>query len=188
MVAAGDPSGAQEAAEELEVIAAELGSPMLRAQAVFVTGTVLLERGDAAEALSDLRESFRAWSHVDAPYEAARARTSIGLACRLLEDHETADAELRGARRVFVSLGAASEVQRVDEILVPAPTLAPGGLTKRELEVLRLVAAGGTNRAIATDLFISEKTVARHVSNIFAKLDVSSRAGATAYAFQNDIV
>lgn len=97
--------------------------------------------------------------------------------------------ELDAARWVFQRLNAGPDVVRVEALLrraAPAPTA--GGLTARELDVLRLVATGKTNRAIATDLFLSEKTVARHVSNILTKLDLATRAGATAYAYQHDLV
>jgi DNA-binding NarL/FixJ family response regulator len=76
----------------------------------------------------------------------------------------------------------------VEALSGKAPARATGGLTAREVEVLRLVAAGKTNRTIAADLVLSEKTVARHLSNIFTKLGLSTRAAATAYAYEHDLV
>ncbi len=122
------------------------------------------------------------------PYEAARVRVLLGLACRALGDYDTAALELEGARGVFAQLGATLDLARVDSLTRRAPTIDARGLTTRELQVLRLVSAGKTNQAIAAELLISEKTVARHVSNIFAKLGLSTRAAATAYAYQHGLV
>jgi DNA-binding NarL/FixJ family response regulator len=112
----------------------------------------------------------------------------VGLACRQLGDEESAEMELDAAQWIFGRLGAGPDLAQAQSLSGAAPVKPPGGLTARELEVLRHVAAGKTNRAIAADLFLSEKTVARHVSNIFAKLRVSSRAAATAYAYEHDLV
>jgi DNA-binding NarL/FixJ family response regulator len=122
------------------------------------------------------------------PYEAARARVLIGLACRQLGDEETAEMELDAASWTFGQLGAVPDVVRAQSFSRRAAAKPAGGLTGRELEVLRLVATGKTNRSIAADLFLSEKTIARHVSNIFTKLGLSSRAAATAYAYEHDLV
>jgi DNA-binding NarL/FixJ family response regulator len=151
-----------------------------------------LADGAAAPALNVLRSAWSTWCDLEVPYEAARARVLIGLACRELGDEETAEMDLRAARRVFVDLGAASDVARVDELLAPTASTATGGalaspLTGREVEVLQLVAAGKTNRQIAETLVISEKTVARHISNIFVKINVSSRSAATGYAYQHGL-
>jgi DNA-binding NarL/FixJ family response regulator len=122
------------------------------------------------------------------PYEAARVRVLIGVACRDLGDEDTGELELHGARRVFEHLGARPDVARVDELSrKPAPTTV-GGLSARELAVLRLVAAGKTNREVARTLVISEHTVRRRLQNLFAKLGVSSRSAAKAYAFQHDLL
>src|SRR5919108_162897 len=119
---------------------------------------------------------------------AARVRVLVGLACRALGDDATAELEFDGARAAFEALGATPDVQRVVDISGSDGDQAAGGLSPRELEVLRLVAAGKKNRQIASELVLSEKTVARHVSNIFAKVGVSSRAAATAFAYENDLV
>jgi DNA-binding NarL/FixJ family response regulator len=135
-----------------------------------------------------LRRAWAAWQQVDAPYEAARARVLIGLACRQLGDEDSAEMELDAARWAFRQLGAASDTARVDALSRTTAASAAGGLTGREAQVLRLVATGKTNRAIATDLFLSEKTVARHVSNIFSKIGLSSRSAATAYAYEHGLI
>ena len=123
-----------------------------------------------------------------APYEAARARVLIALACRELGDADAGELELDAARLAFRELGAAPDLARTEQLARPSRPPAAGGLTSREVEVLRLVATGKTNRAIAEELVISEKTVARHVSNIFKKLRISSRSAATAFAYEHDLV
>ena len=152
------------------------------------TGAVLLGEGDARAALVVLRRAWAAWRELDAPYEAARVRVLIGLACRELGDCDTATMELDAARSVFRQLGAAPDVARVEALSPAAGPEAPMGLTGREVEVLALVATGKTNREIAAALVISEHTVARHVQNILAKLGVSSRTAASAFAFEHDLV
>jgi DNA-binding NarL/FixJ family response regulator len=134
-----------------------------------------------------LRQAWRVWQELGAPYEAARVRTLLGLACRALDDHDAATLELNAARAVFAQLGAAPDVARVEALAEGPRPPATHGLTARELEVLRLVAAGASNRDIAAALVISEHTVARHVQNIFAKLGVSSRAAAGAFAFAHGL-
>ena len=188
VLAADDVSAARTAAWELSEIAADLGMPLLQAVAAHATGAVLLAEGAPRAALATLRRAWTAWRELQAPYEAARARVLMGLACRALGDTDTAELELDAACRVFQQLGAAPEIARVEaESRMAAPSAA-GGLTAREVQVLRLVAAGKGNRAIAADLVISEHTVARHVQNIFAKLDVSSRSAATAFAFEHGLL
>jgi DNA-binding CsgD family transcriptional regulator len=187
MLAAGDVHAARTAVGDLSKIAADLHSPFLRAVAAHADGAVLLAEGHVREALSALREAWTAWREFDAPYDVARAGVLIGLACRALGDEDSAELELSGAQRAFDTLGATPDHSRVEELRRKAATTPAGGLTGREVEVLRLVAAGKTNRAIADQLGISEKTVARHVSNIFTKLGLSTRAAATAYAYQHDL-
>jgi DNA-binding CsgD family transcriptional regulator/tetratricopeptide (TPR) repeat protein len=185
MIAAGDAAAARASADELRSIADDVGAPLLRAMALHATGAVLVEEGDPAAAWAVLRRAWRAWQELDAPYEAARVRVLMGLACLGRRDPDSADMEFDAARLVFEQLGAAPDVARV-QALSRAPTT--GVLTAREAQVLRLVATGMTNRAVAAELFLSEKTVARHVSNIFTKLGVSSRAAATAYAYEHGFV
>jgi DNA-binding CsgD family transcriptional regulator len=188
MLAAADLPAARCAADELAEIAADLDVPLLHAVSDQAMGAVLLGEGDARAALGVLRRAWRSWQQLEVPYEAARVRVSIGLTCRALGDEETAEIELGAARRVFQELGAVLDLGRVEALCRKSQVQAAGGLTPREVEVLRLVATGKTNRAIAAELVISEKTVARHLSNIFTKLGLSSRAAATAYAYENRIV
>ncbi|MGH2585713.1 MAG: response regulator transcription factor, partial [Dehalococcoidia bacterium] len=169
-------------------IAAGLDAPLLRAAAARAHGAVLLGEGDARAAFAVLRRAWMAWQELEVPYEAARARALIGLACRQLRDEDTAQMELDAACWVFRQLGATPDLVRAEALSRRAAATAAGGLTGRELQVLRLVAAGKTNRAIAADLFLSEHTIRRHLQDIFAKLSVSSRAAATAYAFQHDLI
>jgi DNA-binding CsgD family transcriptional regulator len=188
LLAAKDLVAARAAAEELKQIATFLDAPLLHAVARHEDGAVLLAEGDARQALTALRRAWSLWQQLDAPYEAARARVLVGLACRELGDEDGARMELDAAATVFQQLGAAPDLARVAALSSPASIKSTGALTPREVEVLRLVATGKTNRAIADDLFLSEKTVARHLSNIFTKLDLGSRSAATAYAYEHDLV
>jgi DNA-binding CsgD family transcriptional regulator len=188
MLAADDIDAASAAADELAVIAADLGAPLLQAVADGTRGAVLLAAGDPGGALDALRRAWSVWRELDAPYEAARVRVLIGLACRQLGDDDTATMELDAARWAFEQIGAHPDRARVDALTRGAPSRGTHGLTPRELEVLRRVAGGATNKAIAAELFISGRTVERHMSNIFIKLRVSSRAAATAYAYEHRLV
>ena len=188
MLATNDIHAARIAADELVNIAAGLNAPMLHAVAAQARGAVLLADGDAKAALAKLRHAWMAWQEIEAPYEGARVRVLIALACRECGDADGAAMEFDAARWVFQQLGAVSDLARVDRLSNAAAPTAAGTLSAREVQVLRLVAAGKSNRAIATELFISERTVERHVSNIFIKLDVSSRAAATAYAYEHQLV
>ncbi|MDN5917715.1 MAG: response regulator transcription factor [Pseudonocardia sp.] len=193
MLAAGDLAAARLGAEELSQIAADLDAPLLRAVAAHATGAVLLGEGDGRAALKALRRGWKVWHELDAPYGAARSRVLLGLVCRELGDQDGAAMELDAARSAFEQLGAVPDVVRVETLARTAATRAAGAraagtLTARELQVLRLVATGMANRAMAAELFLSEKTVARHLSNIFTKLDVSSRSAATAYAYEHGLV
>jgi DNA-binding CsgD family transcriptional regulator len=188
LLAAGDVAAARVAADELSRIAADFQVPLLHAVGAYAQGAVLYAEGDARAALTVLRDASTAWSDIDAPFEAARTRVYIGLAYRQLGDEDTAEMELDAALRALRELGAAPEIARVEALFSPAAPKTDAGLTAREIEVLGLVAAGKTNRAIAGELVISEKTVARHVSNIFTKLGVPSRAAATAYAYEHKLV
>jgi DNA-binding CsgD family transcriptional regulator len=150
-------------------------------------GAVLLAEGDPRAALHALRPAWTAWQELEVPYEAARVRVLVGLACRRLGDDDTAAMELDAARQALQELGAAPDLARVDRLDRPAAPAAAGGLSARELQVLALVAGGKSNRAVAAELFLSEKTVERHVSNILTKLGVGSRTAAAAYAFEHGI-
>jgi ATP/maltotriose-dependent transcriptional regulator MalT len=188
LLAAGDLEAARARADELASVAATADAPLTRAMAGYATGSVLLAAGDPAAALVELRQAHGAWRELDVPYEAARARVQIGLACRRLGDEDAAQLELDAARAAFERLGARGELARLGPVLGSGDATRSSDLTERECEVLRLVSAGRTNRDVASALFISEHTVGRHLQNIFAKLGVSSRAAATAYAYEHGIV
>ena len=188
LLAAGDVPGARAAAQELKEIAAEKDVPYLAAVSSRAFGAVLLAEGDARGAWPELRRSWNLWLELRAPYEAARTQFLIALACRESGDEENALAEFTAARDVFQRLDARTDLARVESALSQGARAGAGPLTSRELQVLKLVASGMTNREIAGKLNISEKTVARHLSNIFTKLDLSSRTAATAYAYDHHLV
>jgi DNA-binding CsgD family transcriptional regulator len=188
MLALGDAQEAHSACRELEEISTRYESTMLGAISAHARGAVGLAQGDTHAALLALRHAWQVWQEFKVPYEAARVRVLVGLACRELGDKDAAEMEFDAARGVFQQLGASPDLTRVEELCRPAVRKVAGGLTAREVQVLQLVAAGKTNQAIAAELFLSEKTVARHVSNIFAKLGLSTRAAATAYAYQHGLV
>jgi len=181
MIASGDVASARLGADELDQIADAIKAPYLRAMAATAEGTVLLAEGEAGSALRTLRVAAATWRTLNAPYETARVRVLLGLACEALGDPEMAALEIDGARKVFEQLGARPDLERIERP-------RDGGLTAREAEVLRLIASGMTNREIARNLSLSEKTVARHVSNILTKTGVPSRAAATAYAYENRLI
>jgi ATP/maltotriose-dependent transcriptional regulator MalT len=187
MLAVGDLGEARRAADELAETAAAGKRAMLEAIGARVLGAVELAEGDAQAALAALRHSSRLWQELDAPYEVARVRVLIGLACKALGDEDVATMELDVAREVFEQLAAAPDLAHLGSLVEALPH-DTHGLSARELEVLRLVAAGKTNREIATALVVSEHTIARHLQNIFAKLGVSSRTAAAAFAFQHELV
>jgi DNA-binding CsgD family transcriptional regulator len=187
MLATGDIDAARTAADELMAFAGRSCAILLLALGARAEGEVRLATGDARGCLSVLRRAETLWQELDAPYESARCRVGIGRACRELGDLDSADLEFDAARRVFAQLGAAPDLARVGEIIGREVSERPGGLSSREVEVLRLIAVGRTNREIAGELGISDRTVDRHVSNIYTKLDVSSRAAATAYAYKHGL-
>jgi DNA-binding CsgD family transcriptional regulator len=184
-LASGDLESATAAAEELEAIAQDYRGPRLVASAVSARGAVLLERPDPSAALTLLRQAVRLWTEIDSPYQLALDRVRCGQACRSLGDDDGAVMEFEAARDIFESLGANRDALHAAKLLGHATH--PGGLSDREVEVARLVATGISNKQIATELSISERTVARHLSNIFAKLGVSSRAGLAAFALKKGL-
>jgi len=188
MLAVGEVKAAADAASELTGIASGYETAALRAVADHAHGAVLLAEGDARAAVVALRGAWQVWRELEAPYEAARVRVLVGLGCRALGDEEAAAMELDAARGVFAQLGATPDLARLETLDGRAGAAKGHGLTARELQVLRLLAAGKTNHAIATDLVLAEKTVDRHVTNIYTKLGVSSRAAATAYAYQHRLL
>ena len=188
MLAVGDNERAGAACDELGEISERYESAMLAAMVEQARGAVGLAQGDAQAALISLRHAWQQWHDLEAPYEAARVRVLVGLACRALGDEDTAAMELEAARGVFAQLGASPDLTRVDALAQTGPFPDVHGLTRRELQVLRLVAAGATNKAIASELVLSERTVDRHVSNILMKLRVPTRAAATAFAYEHKLV
>ncbi|MFJ2826470.1 LuxR C-terminal-related transcriptional regulator [Streptomyces sp. NPDC087263] len=182
-----DLADAARAAAELAAIAeAYPDTTALQAMSGHATGAVRLAQGAAGEALPPLRRAVRLWHELDLPYESARTRVLIARACRTLGDEDSAAMELDAARRTFARLGAAPDLAHAS--YAPGGRDGDCGLSPRELEVVRLLAAGGTNHAIAAELVLSERTVARHVSNIFGKLKVGSRTAVAAYAFEHGLV
>ena len=184
MLEAGEVGSARAAADELAGIAEQLDAAFVDALAGEASGAVLLAEGDPRAALPTLRAAQRSWRGLDAPHPAARVRVLVGVACREIGDGASAELEFEAARRALEELGARPDLERLARL---SGSARPGGLSRREAEVLALVAAGKTNRAIAAELVISEKTVARHVSNIFTKLELSSRAEATGYAYKHGL-
>ena len=182
----GELDEASGAVEELEAIAHTFPIAVLAATVDTVRGALLLAQTDAPAALERLRRACTSWQDLRLPYEAAQARMLCGQAARAVGDEDGGRAELRAALAAFERLGATRDAAKATMLLEERGDL-PGGLTEREAEVLRLVASGKSNRAIAGELVISEHTVARHLQNIFAKLDVPSRSAATAFAFEHGL-
>jgi ATP/maltotriose-dependent transcriptional regulator MalT len=187
MLAGRQLQAARAGAKALEDLAVAVDAPPLRALAAHALGAVALADGDATDALTSLRKAWAIWQQLDAPYEAARVRALIADACAMLGDSDTAVIHRDAARSVFERLGAQPALCRLDQ--GSARGSAPAAqLTARELEVLALLAAGKTNRQIGAELFISEHTVARHLSNVFNKIDVTTRTAAVAFALENRLV
>ncbi|HEX2259791.1 MAG TPA: response regulator transcription factor [Actinomycetota bacterium] len=186
-LALGDVTTASIATEELEAIASEWDSPVLKAISAMSRASLELAEGEVDAALASGRRAWSLWQDLKVPYEAARARLMIGKASRFAGDEERARLEIEAALASFEKLGARLDARVAGELL-KRPAELPKGLSRREVEILRLVAAGRTNREIAAEMFISEHTVSRHLQNIFTKLGVSSRSAATAFAFENQLV
>jgi DNA-binding CsgD family transcriptional regulator/tetratricopeptide (TPR) repeat protein len=187
MLAVGEVKEARGACEELAATARTFDTGVPRTIAAEARGAVDLAEGKAQTALGGLRHAFEVWQRIEAPYAAARVRVLIGLACRALGDKESADLEIDAARSTFEHLGAAPDLARID-LLMKGVALGTHPLTAREVQVLRLVATGKTNATIADELFLSERTVERHLSNIFAKLDLPTRTAATAWAYEHGLI
>ena len=181
---AGEITLAQEAATEVDELAHAFESTELAAWSAFAQGAVALAQEQPKGALTALRTSCRVWLELGSPYEAARVRTHIGLALRALGDEESAAAEIRAAQQTFGELGAVPALREVERL---SSTLGPDGLTGREVEVLRLVAEGLSNQQIAETMFLSDRTIGRHLSNIFAKIGVATRTAAAAYAYEHGL-
>jgi DNA-binding NarL/FixJ family response regulator len=158
---------------------------MLAATVAAAEARMLLAAVDPSSALDAARDAIDAWQALGAPYERARSMVTAGRALLEVGDRDAALAEFRGAREVFAVLGADPALAELADLMGDRRA---GVLTAREVEVLRLVSTGLTNRAIGARLSLSEKTVARHLSNIFGKLGLSTRAAATAYAYENGLV
>lgn len=188
MLAAGDLEAARATVDELDLIAQVYDTSAVQMEVAAARGAVVLAEGDAATALPLLRSAARWWREIEAPHTVATLSVLIALACRSLGDEEAAQLELESARTTFAHLGARPDLHRVERLMHPAQPVGLHGLSAREIEVLRLIAAGKTNHAIATELFLSERTVHRHVSNIFDKLGVHSRTAAVSYGIRHHLV
>jgi DNA-binding CsgD family transcriptional regulator/tetratricopeptide (TPR) repeat protein len=187
-LAARDLDVARSAVTEIALIAEVYDTAAVQAELVGAGGAVALAEGDAATALPLLRSAAQSWREMDAPYAVATLSVLIGMGCRSMGDEEAAQLEFGSARGTFARLGARPDLRRVETLLKPPQPVGSHGLSAREIEVLRLIAAGKTNHAIATELFLSERTVHRHVTNIFDKLGVRSRTAAASYGIQHHIV
>jgi DNA-binding CsgD family transcriptional regulator len=181
LAAAGETEASGDAVGQLRELATKCRTPVVVALSAHATAAWQLASGHPETSLPAAREALRHWVEIRAPHQEARTRLVIADACRALDDAESADLQLAAARELLESLGATPELAA----LFPS---RDGLLSPREVEVLRLLATGATNRAIAGQLVLSERTVDRHVSNIFAKIGVSSRSAATAYAFEHQLV
>lgn len=188
LLESGEVPQARDACDELARIAGHFTTEALRGIARQARGAVELAEGDAQAAATSARRAFEAWQDIDAPYLAARARLLRAQACRAVGDGEGAEMELEAAKAEFERLGAAPDLARIEGMSQSEWSGRPHGLTARELQVLRLVAAGKTNKAVAAELSLSERTIDRHVSNIFNKLDVPTRAAATGYAYRHKLI
>lgn len=186
LVATGEHQSVPALVGELDQLGRDFGTTALHAAGMFATATLAQVLGEIERALSCARRAAEEWAQLEAPYEEARCRVLIGRELGILGDEESAAAELTAAWETFAELGARPAEHEVAALL--GGKKAAGGLSPREVEVLRLVATGKSNAEIAVLLVLSEKTVARHLSNIFTKLDVSSRTAAAAFAFTHHLI
>lgn len=185
MLAIGDVDDARRARDELQALADMFGADGLRALVAQADGAIALVEGHPQAALDPLRYAFEQWQRLEAPYEAARVRVLLGDACRALGDDEAARLEHKAARSEFERLGARPDMAQLDAPSLPGQPAPDNPLTAREVQVLRLISSGRTNRKIADELGVSERTIDRHVSNILSKLDVPTRAAAAVHAVQH---
>jgi len=188
LIAAGDVERARACASELTEIAGRIDVPYMRAASLEATGAVHLAEGDAASAQQNLSEAAAIWRELGAPHESARTRVLLATASRRLGDEDTATMEFHAARHLFEQLEATPDLRRLDALTAAHGPDSASVLTRREEEVIRLLAKGATNRLIAGELGISEKTAARHVSNIYLKLGLPNRAAATTWAHEHKLV
>lgn len=188
MLEANEVQAARTASDELSEIADDFDIMFLHALAGYCQGAVLLAEDNIPSALATLRQAWATWEDLEAPYEAARVRVLIGLACKKLGDKDSAGIELEAAKWIFEQLGAEPDINKIKSMTRDSAPRNSHGLTPRELQVLRRMATGKTNKDIASELFISERTVDRHVSNILSKLNASSRTAATAYAYEHKLI
>jgi DNA-binding NarL/FixJ family response regulator len=188
-VAAGDLTVAAEAADELEAIASEYASQALLAASLSSRARLQLAQGDPSGACATLREALQQWQQLEVPYEVATVRLLLGQACRNCGDEDGASRSLASAAAIFDRLGAALDSRHIRNLTSSSGSspVLPGGITAREAEVLSLVAAGRTNKEVACALHLSERTVGRHLSNIFTKIGVTSRTAAAAFAYEHDL-
>ncbi|HEX9683275.1 MAG TPA: LuxR C-terminal-related transcriptional regulator [Acidimicrobiales bacterium] len=184
-IAARDLDTATAAASELERIATDNESPVLSAAALSSRGRLQLAQGDTSAACATLRQAVQRWQQLEVPYEVATARLLLGQACRDGGDEDGATRSLASAAAIFDRLGASLDAGHIRDLT--SPSSLPAGLTAREAEVLSLVASGQTNKEIAATLHRSERTVARHLSNIFTKVGVTSRTAAAGFAYENGL-
>jgi DNA-binding CsgD family transcriptional regulator len=187
MLACGDIDEARRARDQMRELAEAFDTDLLRALVAQADGAIATAEGRPNTALDPLRRAFTLWQHLDAPYEGARVRVLIGHACQALGDEEAAALEYEAARSVFERLGARPDVARLNTPRTPAQSAPRPILTERELDVLRLISTGRTNKAIAQELALSVRTIDRHVTNILTKLDVRSRTAATTYAHDHKL-
>jgi ATP/maltotriose-dependent transcriptional regulator MalT len=184
----GKTEAARDAVAEFEETAGATPMPVIKAEASAARAALALSEGEAGSALPLLRRAVGAWQEQDAPHEVAKLNVLIGQACRALGDYDGAQLEFSAARETFERLGARPDLAQLDRIVAGDADSETHGLTRREIEVLRAIAQGKSNRAIANELHLSERTVHRHVSNIFTKLDVDSRTAAVTCAIKQGIV
>jgi DNA-binding NarL/FixJ family response regulator len=175
-LAAGQLEDAEAAAAELAATASKYATSGLEAMAAAARGAVLLADDRAEEALPVLRDACRRWHELGAAYDAAGTCVRLAEAYRRLGDEASAAAEVTRAEATYERLGAHRQASE-----------PPAGLTRRECEVLSLVADGGSNREVGEKLYISDRTVARHLTNIFHKIGVSSRTQAARYAIDHGL-